>query len=74
MKCAECRERMNSYLDDELEEQLRTSIESHLVDCSDCSLELANWRTSLSRLRETFPDQTPPVKLWERIQAKTETE
>ncbi len=74
MKCSECQELINAYLDDELEEQLRTSLESHLSGCPDCSHKAAGLQSSLNLLQETFPEQTPPLELWEKVQAKTETE
>jgi len=74
MNCAEDQDLINAYLDDELEEQLRTSLEPHLSGCPDCSHEAASLRASLHRLRETFPEQMPPAALWEKVQTKTETE
>ena len=73
MNCTECLDLINSYLDDELEKQLRSEVASHLASCSGCSDEAAECQTSLCRLRETFPEQVPPAGLWEKIQARTKT-
>ena len=70
MNCTEFLDLFNSYLDDKLEKQLRTEVETHLADCPDCNCEAADWQTCLGWLRRTFPEQTPPAKLWKKIQAK----
>ena len=70
MNCTECQDFINAYLGEELQEQLRAEVESHLASCSECSYEAANWQTCLSWLRKTFPEQVPPAKLWEKIQAR----
>ncbi|MCP4541038.1 MAG: hypothetical protein GY832_28210 [Chloroflexi bacterium] len=70
MNCIECLNLINSYLDDELEEPLRSKVESHLTSCSSCSNQVSDRQTSLRRLRETFPEQTPPAELWEKVQAR----
>lgn len=70
MNCNECRDLINLYLDRELEEHLRTDVESHLAGCPGCSYEAADWQACLSWLRRTFPEQAPPVELWEKIRAR----
>lgn len=74
MNCTECQEIIHSHLDDELEEQLLAEVVSHLASCPDCGRELATLQTSLSQLRKTFPDKTPPTELWEKIQSRSETQ
>jgi anti-sigma factor RsiW len=69
MNCSEFLDFVNSYLDDELEEQARAEVEAHLADCPDCNNEAADWQTYLQWLRHTFPEQTPPAELWEKIHA-----
>ncbi len=69
MNCTEFLDFVNSYLDDELEEQSRAEVEAHLADCPDCCCEVADWRTCIDWLRQTFPEQAPPAELWEKIQA-----
>ncbi len=71
MKCAECQNLVQSYLGDELEEQLRVEVESHIAGCPDCGCQAADWQTCISWLRKTFPEQSPPAELWEKIQART---
>ncbi|MCP4540253.1 MAG: hypothetical protein GY832_24200 [Chloroflexi bacterium] len=73
MNCTEYLNLINSYLDDELEEPLRSKVESHLASCPSCSDQVADCQTSLCRLRETFPEQTPPAELWEKVQARLVT-
>ncbi|HEC60632.1 MAG TPA: zf-HC2 domain-containing protein [bacterium] len=67
MNCTECQDLMNSYVGDELEEKLRNEVESHLVNCADCSCEVADWQTFLNWLRVTFPDQRLPVAFLEKM-------
>lgn len=74
MNCAEYQDLLNAYLDDRLEEPLRASVASHLSGCPDCSRKAADLRNSLTRLQETFPDQSPPAELWSKIQARIKTE
>ena len=70
MNCSEYQALIDSYLGDELEEELRTEVESHLVGCPDCGHKVSHLQSSLSRLQETFPELTPPAELWEKIQAR----
>ena len=74
MNCAECEEFVNSYLDGELGERLRMAVESHLATCTDCGCDVANWQTCLDWLRRAFPERVPPAELWEKIQARTDTQ
>lgn len=74
MNCLEYQDIIYSYPDSELEGKQRSEIEAHLVSCSDCSLEAADWRTCISWLRNTFPDQTPPESLWESFRSPKRTE
>jgi anti-sigma factor RsiW len=72
MNCTECRDIIHSHLDDELEERLLAEVVSHLAICPDCSRELGSLQTSLSQLRKTFPDKTPPAELWEKIRSRSD--
>jgi RNA polymerase sigma factor (sigma-70 family) len=47
---------------------------SHLAGCPDCSRELGDLHTSLGWLRKTYPEQAPPGEMWEKLQARTETQ
>jgi hypothetical protein len=73
MKCAECQDIVQSYLGDELEEQLQAEVESHLAECPDCGCRATDSQTCLSWLRKAFPEQAPPTDLWEELKAKTKT-
>ena len=74
MNCTECRDIIHSHLDDELEEQLLAEVVSHLANCPGCSRELGNLHESLDWLRKTYPEQMPPGELWEKLQARAETQ
>ncbi len=67
MDCTHCLELINTYLDGDLEQQLRVELETHMDDCSDCTTEISDWEMCRRTLCETFPDQSPPVELWEKI-------
>ncbi len=71
MDCSEFIKMMNMYLDNDLEEIFQDGGKSHLAKCPDCCKEMAYWQACLDLLRKTFPEQVPPVKLWEKIQCKT---
>ncbi len=70
MDCTEFIRIMNLYFDGDLEEVQPVEVESHLAECPDCCKEMADYQTCLELLRTTFPDQVPPVKLWESIKYK----
>ena len=74
MNCTECQDFIQSYLGDELEDQLHAEVESHLAECSDCGCKVTDCQTCLSWLRKSFPEQAPPTELWEEIQARMKTQ
>ncbi len=74
MNIDDCQEMINAFLGDEEERQLNSDVESHLTDCPDCIQEMATWQNCFDWLKKTFPDQAPPVELWEKIQAGTKTQ
>ena len=67
MDCKYCQQLIHTYLDEDLEQQLKVEFETHMDDCSDCTTEISDWEMCRRTLCETFPDQSPPVELWEKI-------
>ena len=59
-------ERLSEYLDDELTPTERTSIESHLETCHDCSALLSDLRRVVDRARH-LDDRPPRRDLWPGI-------
>jgi hypothetical protein len=45
----------------------RVEFEKHSDDCSDCTADISDWEMGRRRLCETFPDQSPPEELWEKM-------
>ena len=59
-------DRLSAYLDGELSDAERASIEAHLQTCADCRAVLTDLRSivaAASRLPETAPDR----ELWEDV-------
>jgi anti-sigma factor RsiW len=56
--CAEIRERLSAYIDDEILAQERARIEEHLRHCNACVLELTSLR-QINELLDSMPNETP---------------
>ncbi len=50
MNCHECREELVAYVEHLLDDAARTSVESHLAECSSCEAELCVMRTVMGAL------------------------
>ena len=70
MNCTECLDLINSYLDGELGDGLRSEIKSHLGGCPDCSHEAARWQNCFDWLRQGLPERMPPARLWREMWAR----
>ena len=73
MDCKYCQQLINTYLDEDLEQQLKVEFEAHLDDCADCGAEISDWEICRRTLCETFPNQSPPGELWDKIQIMLKT-
>jgi anti-sigma factor RsiW len=67
MNCADCQQSIHRYLNDDLEDERLAAIEAHLADCPACRCEVENWQQCLAALEQTFPEQTVPARLWQKI-------
>jgi anti-sigma factor RsiW len=67
MKCASARELIESYLDDELDPNLRAEIQDHLTSCSSCSETHARLLELQKDIRAQAPYYDAPASLEPRI-------
>lgn len=67
MTCAECRELLNAYLDDELPPPERASVEQHLSACDECAGERELLATTMQRMKEGLVRHPAPDVLKARI-------
>lgn len=65
LACQEARELASAYIDDELNELERETLEAHLFACDDCFYEYVAMRTAAQALREA-----PPVVASEDLKAR----
>jgi predicted anti-sigma-YlaC factor YlaD len=62
-------DRLSEYLDDELTEEERQQLESHLQTCHDCTVVLGDLRRVVRRAR-ILGEQRPPRDLWPEIASR----
>jgi hypothetical protein len=72
MECKDIRERLKAFLDDEVEEAERTTIQGHLGHCPDCAGVLRQLQKLAGVLR-TWKAEDPPADLYERLKAGLES-
>ncbi|MCE5218866.1 zf-HC2 domain-containing protein [bacterium] len=65
LACKEARELASAYIDDELNELERETLEAHLFACDDCFYEYVAMRTAAQAMREA-----PPVVASEGLKAR----
>jgi hypothetical protein len=61
-------DRLNEYLDDELDPRERRRIDAHLSGCEDCRRSLEEI-TAIVRAAAELPAVAPPERIWESISA-----
>ncbi len=69
MNCNEVNDYLSLYIDDELSEEEKKSMDEHLKNCPDCSKELEEYRKIIQALRE-LPDEEPPAGYCKRLNEK----
>lgn len=67
MSCAEFREHLSAYGDEELAEPLRAKVAAHLKVCAECRTELDGFRR-LSDLTARLQAPTAPLSMWDRLE------
>jgi hypothetical protein len=71
MECENLRKRLKAFLDNDVEEAERTTIQGHLTYCPNCAGVLRQLK-QLSGVLQTWKAEEPPGNLYERLQAGLE--
>jgi len=72
MNCAETRELLSGYLDDELPGDLRERVRHHIEACTSCGRELASF-LAISAMAKQLPSLAAPPEIWSRLSQNPET-
>jgi anti-sigma factor (TIGR02949 family) len=67
MRCAECRDRLDAYLDDELTPSELDVMRAHVAECPDCASEYAILAATSHKLKEDLVHYPAPDVLKARI-------
>jgi anti-sigma factor (TIGR02949 family) len=67
MRCAECRDRLDAYLDDELSSSEVGAMREHVAGCPDCASEYATLAATSRKLKEGLVHYHAPDVLRARI-------
>ncbi|MDR1450142.1 MAG: zf-HC2 domain-containing protein [Propionibacteriaceae bacterium] len=68
--CPFVRERVNAFLDHELDEPTADLVRQHLAECEDCADEAATWDLIRSVLKRAYRPSPAPPSLIERVTAQ----
>ena len=63
-------ERLPDYLMGELHPEEVTELETHLEGCEACREELARLAAPVGAMTEAFPQERPPERVWQGLQAR----
>jgi mycothiol system anti-sigma-R factor len=74
MDCADCLERLYSYLDRELAPAELTEVRAHLDDCGGCEDNFVLEERFLARVRDCCQEDVAPMELRTRIVARLRME
>jgi mycothiol system anti-sigma-R factor len=74
MDCADCLERLYSYLDRELAPAELTEVRAHLDDCGGCEDNFVLEERFLARVRDCCQEDVAPTELRTRIVAQLRME
>ena len=74
MDCADCLERLYSYLDRELAATEVTEVRAHLDDCGGCEDNFVLEERFLARVRDCCQEDVAPSELRTRIVARLRLE
>jgi mycothiol system anti-sigma-R factor len=70
MDCADCLERLYTYLDRELAPTELTEVRAHLEDCGGCEDSFVLEERFLARVRDCCQEDVAPTELRTRIVAR----
>jgi len=74
MDCADCLERLYTYLDRELAPAEVTQVRAHLDDCGGCEDSFVLEQRFLARVRDCCQEDAAPTELRTRIVARLRME
>src|SRR6185369_1863541 len=74
MKCEDCSELLEEYLDGELEPQAQAQVGEHLIECADCSSSFATLTAEQELFARYDRELEVPPFLWTRVAAHTVAE
>ncbi|HEX6061765.1 MAG TPA: mycothiol system anti-sigma-R factor [Candidatus Limnocylindria bacterium] len=74
MDCADCLERLYTYLDRELAPAEVTEVRAHLDDCGGCEDSFVLEQRFLARVRDCCQEDVAPTELRTRIVARLRME
>jgi len=69
MKCADCRDALNAFVDAEIDDENATQIREHLAGCSDCQRELSVLAETSTLLKEGLVRHAAPDVLKARLRS-----
>jgi anti-sigma factor (TIGR02949 family) len=62
--------RINTFLDNELDEDTANDVREHLSACESCVDEVATWTALRAALKQTYEPEKCPPSLLERVTAQ----
>jgi len=71
LRCADIRENLSAFLDDELDTQKRKQMELHISKCADCRMEAERLREMIGIIGGTERPRIP-AQLWEGTRRRIE--
>lgn len=69
MRCGEVKNRLNAYLDGELDERSRRAVEAHISKCAACRETLTELRTIAAGIKVSMPDKPAPEGFEAKVMA-----
>lgn len=67
MKCADVRELLSNYMDQELTETMMQRVEKHLLRCSNCAYEARSIEQARDLLRQSVESPMVSEQIGERV-------
>jgi anti-sigma factor RsiW len=70
MRCAEMKDLLDSYVDEELPEEVRARIDRHLLRCADCAFQVRTLEQTRVLLRDAYAPVEPSPAFREKMTAR----
>jgi anti-sigma factor RsiW len=71
MNCEEFNKLIDTYLDEELNENESSEFEKHLESCQRCQMEVMSFEKCKRLIRKIFTEENPPASIRKKIFKKT---